>query len=247
MDFELDITKHLNNGNETFRLRSSFCTTDKRLVLFGPSGSGKTLTLQAIAGMLKPDKGTIRFNGNVLFDSTAEINLPARRRNVGYVFQNYALFPHLSVRDNIGFGLKKLFGPLDREAMARVADLIDAFGLSKVAGLKPASISGGQQQRTALARALAPSPSLLLLDEPFSALDQPLRVMMRDELSRTLEQFNIPMIMVTHDSDEVVSFAQSVVVYRDGEVENVYSAQTLSDAGECLSETLHHEVARAYE
>lgn len=246
MKLELDITKRLHNGSDEFRLRSCFCTSDKALVLFGPSGSGKTLTLRAIAGMLSPDVGVIRFNEEVLFDSTAGINVPTRKRNVGYVFQDYALFPHLNVRDNIGFGLKGVFGRLDKRAVLRIEELMEAFGLTKIASQKPASLSGGQQQRTALARALAPSPRLLLLDEPFSALDQPLRVMMRDELSRILAHFDIPMIMVTHDSDEAVSFAQSVIVYRNGHVVDVHSAQAVAEAGEPLAEKLIRQVAEAY-
>jgi len=246
MKLELDITKRLHNGSDEFCLRSCFCTTDRALVLFGPSGSGKTLTLRAIAGMLSPDKGVIRFNGETLFDSAAGVNVPTRERNVGYVFQDYALFPHLNVRDNIDFGLKGVFGRLDKKSAARVEELMEAFGLTRLAGQKPASLSGGQQQRTALARALAPSPRLLLLDEPFSALDQPLRVMMRDELTRILEHFNIPMIMVTHDSDEAAAFADAVIVYRNGQVEDVHSAQAVADAGECLAQKLIHQVAKAY-
>ena len=247
MQFELDITKRLRSGGDEFLLRSRFSTADRALVLFGPSGSGKTLTLQAIAGMLKPDKGYIRINGDVVFDTERGINVPTRNRQVGYVFQNYALFPHLTVRENIGFGLKPLFGRIGRADAARVEELVNVFGLSKVAGQKPAALSGGQQQRTALARALATSPKLLLLDEPFSALDQPLRLRMREELSRSLEQFDIPMIMVTHDSDEVESFAETIVVYHNGSVENVHSAKAIAASGRNLTETLREEVARAYD
>ena len=247
MQFELDITKKLRSGGEEFLLRSRFSTADRALVLFGPSGSGKTLTLQAIAGMLKPDEGYIRINGEVVFDSKRGINVPTRNRRVGYVFQNYALFPHLTVRENIGFGLKPLFGRIGQVDGARVEELIRVFGLAKVAGQKPAALSGGQQQRTALARALATSPKLLLLDEPFSALDQPLRLRMRDELTRSLERFGIPMIMVTHDSDEVESFAETVVVYHNGNVENVHSAADIAASGLSLTETLRRGVAKAYD
>lgn len=247
MQFELDITKRMRSGGEEFLLRSQFSTTDRALVLFGPSGSGKTLTLQSIAGLLTPDEGYIRVNGDVVFDSKAGINVPTRRRKVGYVFQDYALFPHLTVRENISFGLKPLFGRLRKRDHQRVSELINVFGLERVAGQKPSALSGGQQQRTALARALATSPKLLLLDEPFSALDQPLRLRMRNELSHVLESFNIPMIMVTHDSDEVESFAQAVVVYRNGCVTGVHSAQGIAEAGQSLTETIRAEVAMAYE
>ena len=246
MQFELDITKRLRSGGDEFLLRSRFSTTDQTLVLFGPSGSGKTLTLQAIAGMLDPDEGYIRINGTPLFDNKSGINIPARDRKIGYVFQDYALFPHLTVRENIGFGLKPLFGKLNKAGDKRVAELVDAFGLSGVSEQKPGALSGGQQQRTALARALATSPDLLLLDEPFSALDQPLRAKMRRELSRTRQRFNIPMIMVTHDSDDVEAFAESVIVYRNGSVADIHSAREIAKSGASLAETLHEQVAQAY-
>lgn len=246
MTFELDITKRLRCGSDEFSLHARFSTEDRALVLFGPSGSGKTLTLQAIAGMLTPDEGSIRINGTVVFDAHRKINIPTRRRRVGYVFQNYALFPHLSVRENVGFGLKPLFGNLSNKDRHHVDDLINAFGLDSVASQKPTALSGGQQQRAALARALATSPDLLLLDEPFSALDQPLRVRMRDELSRTLKQFEIPLIMVTHDSDEAKSFAQSVVVYRNGQVDSIHSAVEMARSGNDLGDILRQQVAEAY-
>ena len=246
MQFELDITKRLKSGGDTFTLSAQFATSDSALVLFGPSGSGKTLTLKAIAGLLQPDEGYIRINGRTVFDSSAGIDIPTRHRHVGYVFQDYALFPHLTVRDNIAFGLKQLFRILPLEQGDRVDELMHAFGLTKLANQKPRELSGGQQQRTALARALATSPSLLLLDEPFSALDQPLRIRMRDELARTLEHFGIPMIMVTHDSDEAESFAQSVVVYRNGLVDAVHSAQNFDGTEVSLGEALRQQVAEAY-
>ncbi len=247
MQFSLDITKRMRSGKNAFLLRSTFSTTDGALVLFGPSGSGKTLTLKAVAGMLTPDEGYIKVNGDVLFDARAGINVPTRRRNVGYVFQDYALFPHLTVRENIAFGLKPLFGRLGRKDRRRVRELMEIFGVDAVAGQKPGTLSGGQKQRTALARALAPSPKLLLLDEPFSALDQPLRLRMRTELSRILESFEIPMIMVTHDSDEVESFAEAVVVYRNGNVVGVHSAGDIAASGHSLSDTIRAEVALAYQ
>lgn len=247
MKFELSIEKRMKSGGEEFLLRSQFSTTEQALVLFGPSGSGKTLTLRAIAGMLRPDAGYIRVNGDVIFDSAAGIDLPSRSRGVGYVFQDYALFPHLNVEQNVSFGLASLFGRISNRDRRRVQELIHIFGLDKVAGLKPALLSGGQQQRTALARALATSPRMLLLDEPFSALDQPLRLRMRQELSRVLETFDIPMIMVTHDSDEVESLAEAVVVYRHGSVASIHNAQEIAHSGSTLTETIRREVALAYE
>jgi molybdate transport system ATP-binding protein len=247
MKFELDIVKHMRSGKERFLLRSYFSTTDRALVLFGPSGSGKTLTLQAIAGLLTPDEGRIAVNGKVLFDSSSRTNIPTRQRGVGYVFQDYALFPHQTVRENVAFGLKRTFGRIDPAQSHRVEDLLGIFGLDNVKNLRPNALSGGQKQRAALARALAPGPRILLLDEPFSALDQPLRVRMRKELSRILEVFNTPIIMVTHDSDEVESFAESVVVYHNGSVVGFHSASDIADGGRSMAETVRQEVARAYE
>lgn len=245
MLFEIDITMRMRSGGDGFLLRSSFATSERALVLFGPSGSGKTLSLKAIAGLLTPDSGTIRVNGRTVFDGAQHINVPTRERRVGYVFQNYALFPHLTVQENVGFGLRAgVTGRLTNVQERRVTELIHLFGLERVAQLRPGSLSGGQQQRTALARALAPEPELLLLDEPFSALDQPLRLRMRTELARTLEQFSIPMIMVTHDSDEMASFADAVVVYRDGAVVGVHEAANRTDGD--LARIIQKEVALAY-
>ncbi|MGE4298477.1 MAG: ABC transporter ATP-binding protein [Desulfovibrionaceae bacterium] len=247
MQFNIDITKRMRSGGEEFLLRSRFASSDTSLVLFGPSGSGKTLTLQAIAGMLTPDAGRIAVNGDVFFDAATGVNVPTRRRGVGYVFQDYALFPHLTLWDNVAFGLKPLFGRVGREQARQVDELLDLFGLANLARHRPAALSGGQKQRTALARALATKPRILLLDEPFSALDQPLRLRMRKEISRVLEHFRIPMIMVTHDSDEVESFAQAVVVYRQGHVVGVHSALDIAASGGNVADTIRGEVALAYE
>jgi molybdate transport system ATP-binding protein len=244
--FEVDIHTRLGRGRHAFTLRSAFSVEENALVLFGPSGSGKTLTLQAIAGLLRPDAGRIVVDGRVLFDAAAGVDVPARRRGVGYVFQDYALFPHRTVRQNVGFGLSDLLGRLSPAHRGRVDELIHIFGLEPVAGQRPAHLSGGQRQRTALARALAPRPSLLLLDEPFSALDQPLRLRMRRELAKVLENFRVPMVMVTHDTDEVESLAQSVVVYNRGSVVGVHRAAALTAAGGSVAETLRDQVALAY-
>ena len=221
MKFEIDIFKCLPGKGEGFVLRAQFAATGCAVVLFGPSGAGKTLTLQTIAGLLKPDAGAICIDGTVLFDAEAGVDLPAGRRGVGYVFQEYALFPHLSVWDNVAFGLQPVWGRLARQQRRRVDDLIARFGLADVAALKPEALSGGQKQRTALARALAPAPRILLLDEPFGALDPLLRVRMRAELRHVLESLNTPMIMVTHDTDDIAALAETLVVYERGQAVDI--------------------------
>jgi molybdate transport system ATP-binding protein len=214
----VDIVKEMRSAGKTFRLRIQFATADETLVLFGPSGSGKTLTLQALAGLLVPDGGRIVANQEVLFDAAARVNVPPRRRDIGFVFQNYALFPHRTVRDNVGFGLKPLWGRMGSGDARRVDELLEIFALGPLAKCRPAALSGGQKQRVALARALVTRPKLLLLDEPFSALDPPLRQRMRRELTHYRDLFKIPMVLVTHDAADLAVFAETLVTYRNGAV-----------------------------
>jgi molybdate transport system ATP-binding protein len=184
-------------------------------VLFGPSGAGKTLTLQCLAGLMKPTAGRIVVDGRVFFDSAAGISLPSQARRVGYVFQGYALFPHLTVTDNVGFGLR------DRpraERMRRVAHVVEQLGLGGLERRYPRELSGGQRQRVALGRALAIEPALLLLDEPLSALDAPLRRALRDELRALLSDVGTAAVVVTHDFTEAYRLADRIVVYDGGRV-----------------------------
>ena len=183
--------------------------------LFGPSGAGKTLTLQCLAGLLEPDAGRIVVDGRVLFDAAARVDLPPQRRQIGYVFQGYALFPHLSVAENIGFGLR------DRarvEGRRRTADVIARMGLEGLEARRPHELSGGQRQRVALGRALAPDPALLLLDEPLSALDATLRQSLRDDLRRILAEWGTAAVLVTHDFTEAYRLGDRIVVYENGRV-----------------------------
>lgn len=216
-----DIDTHVSAPGAEFRLRARFEAPGRRIALFGPSGSGKSLTLMALAGLLRPHSGRIKVCGRTFFDAVSGVNVPARKRNIGMLFQDYALFPHLTVRDNVSFGLKPVFGPLKAAHRERVEELLELCGLTGFAGQRPGQISGGQRQRTALARALAPNPDLLLLDEPFTALDQPLRERMRAELFDILERFDIPMVMVSHDLDDVDHFAQTLVAFGHGRVLDV--------------------------
>lgn len=217
----LDITlrKRFQGRGATFALDASFSVPpDNRIaVLFGPSGSGKTLTLHCIAGLVIPDEGRVRVGDAVLFDAEAGVQVPVRERRTGYMFQDYALFPHLSVASNIAFGLTGVIARrMPRGVRERVKELLDFFGLSTLAESMPAAISGGQRQRVALARALAVRPRILLLDEPFSALDPLLRVRMRRELRGMLEQLGLPAVIITHDPDDVDTFADALILYCRG-------------------------------
>jgi molybdate transport system ATP-binding protein len=185
------------------------------VVLFGPSGAGKTLTLQCLAGLVRPDRGRIVVDERVLFDAAASIDLAPQARRVGYVFQGYALFPHLTVADNIGFGLRDQ--PRARR-LAQAADVIGRLGLDGLERRLPRELSGGQRQRVALGRALAIDPAILLLDEPLSALDAPLRRVLRDELRTILSDWRTAAVVVTHDFGEAYRLADRIVVYDDGRV-----------------------------
>src|SRR5258706_7663540 len=165
-------------------------------ILFGPSGSGKTTALRCLAGLERPDRGFIRFGGETWFDSERRILVPPQRRRIGYLFQDYALFPHLTIAQNIRYGLRRI-GKMER--LRRVAEIMDLLGLHGLENRYPQQISGGQQQRVALARALVCQPRLLLLDEPLSALDVPTRGELRRQLRDWLEQLWMPGILVTHD------------------------------------------------
>ncbi|MBI3912847.1 MAG: ABC transporter ATP-binding protein [Chloroflexi bacterium] len=224
-----------------FKLNINFETGAEILVLFGASGAGKTMTLNCIAGLLAPDAGAIQFNGNVLFDSIARVNLPARLRRVGYVFQHYALFPHLTVRENVEFGVKDAKGRESAKSRERahVDELLELVGITSLAARYPSQLSGGQQQRVALARALAPRPDLLLLDEPFSALDAPTRETLRQELRALQARFNLPTIFVTHDLGEAYFLADKLAVMDRGEIVQIGAP------GEILLRPRDLRVARA--
>jgi len=184
-------------------------------VLFGPSGAGKSLTLRCLAGLVEPDDGRVAVDGRLLFDARAGVRVPPQARRVGYVFQGYALFPHLTVLANVAFGLKRL---PRREREARAAATLERLGLAGLARRHPDELSGGQKQRVALGRALAVEPDLLLLDEPLSALDAPLRRALRDELGMILADWKVPAVLVTHDIVEAYQLGDRVIVYEGGRV-----------------------------
>jgi len=211
MSIEVAIEKQLPG----FKLAANFSADGPPLGVLGPSGSGKSMTLRAIAGLDSPDRGRIVLHGRVLFDSARGINVPARDRRVGLLFQNYALFPHLTVEENIGFGLRRLTEP---ERNLRVERQIVAARLQGLAKRYPGSLSGGEQQRVALARALAIEPAALLLDEPFSALDTHLRSALERQLRETLSEYRGATLFVSHNVEEAYRVCQDLVVLSSGEV-----------------------------
>jgi molybdate transport system ATP-binding protein len=184
-------------------------------VLFGPSGCGKTTVLRCLAGLERPEEGTIQFGTETWFDAGRGICLPPQQRGIALVFQDYALFPHLTVAGNIGYGLRGLSGV---ERHQRIGEMLERFGLAEVARQRPRQLSGGQQQRVALARALMCRPRLLLLDEPLSALDAALREELRSELRRLLTQCELPVLLVTHDRTEALTLGDELVVISGGKV-----------------------------
>ena len=216
---DVDLKLSLRDQQRRFELRMSFRSAAPMLALFGPSGAGKSLTMQAMAGLLRPDAGHVRISGRSLFDSHQSIDLAPAERRIGYLFQSYALFPHLSVRANIGFGLGSWRQPrLSRDDQDWVTTLLERFDLQGLAEARPADLSGGQQQRVALARALACRPELLLLDEPFAALNPLLRRGMREQLKQLREQWQIPIVMISHDVDDVLALADEALVIEQGQV-----------------------------
>jgi len=218
---DLRIGKRMRAGSRIFLLDVAIQTTSRRVVVLGPSGAGKTLLLKSVAGLLRPDAGHVRMDGVTLFDDRTRIDVPARARRVAYMFQDYALFPHLDVRQNIAFGLRRgWLGPGRRERIPEVEQWIGRFGLTEVAHLYPDQLSGGQRQRTALARALITEPRMLLLDEPFAALDAPIRVQLRQELDALQNRLGIPMMLITHDPEDAAVFGDTIVRMRDGQVDS---------------------------
>ncbi len=196
-------------------------------VLFGPSGSGKSTTLRCLAGLEKPERGIIRFGDEIWSDAARGIFLPPQRRRIGYLFQDYALFPHLCVAQNIGYGLGQVAPPERRQ---RIEEIVALLGLTGLDDRYPRQLSGGQQQRVALARALVCRPRLLLLDEPLSALDAPTREHLRRQLRHWLVELRISTILVTHDRIEAFALGDHVAVFEAGRVRQSGSVQQVFSA-----------------
>jgi molybdate transport system ATP-binding protein len=218
-----------------FTLDVDFSVDREVLAILGPSGSGKTMTLQSIAGLFHPDEGYIRLNDKVLFDSKKKIWMPPQSRKVGLVFQNYALFPHLTVSQNIGYGIK------DRpkqDIADRVAQLLEKMNIQRLGERYPRQLSAGQQQRVAVARALAPEPDLLLLDEPFSALDSLVKERLQLELQALHSFYGGNVLFVTHDLAEGYKLSSKIAVFESGHIVQ------LDDKARVVASPSNHTVAR---
>ena len=233
MSLSVDIRRHLAG----FDLDVSFEVADARetLALLGPSGCGKSMTLKCVAGIVTPDEGRIVLNDRVLFDSAAGVNLRPQERRVGYLFQSYALFPNMTVEQNVGVGV---LGASKEERAARVAEQVRAFRLDGLQKKRPAQLSGGQQQRVALARIMASKPELLLLDEPFSALDGYLRWQLERELTDTLREFPGGSVYVSHNRDEVYRMCDTVCVVCAGKSEPKLTVSELFSTPSTLAAAL---------
>lgn len=211
------IAKRFPAGAESaaFSLEVEFKAAAGVTVLFGPSGSGKTLTLESIAGFSRPDSGRILLDDEILFDAPTQVNLPPRLRNCGYVFQNYALFPHMTLRENLLFAAER-WPRLER--YRKVNEMLERFHLAEVAGRRPHEVSGGQKQRCSIARALIGGPKLLLLDEPARGLDAPLRSELYELLRQVRADYSLPVLLVTHDLDECFAVGDEMLVLSDGRI-----------------------------
>lgn len=233
MSLSVDIRKRLG----AFSLDASFTSDDatETLALLGASGSGKSVALKCIAGTERPDEGRIVLNDRVLFDSAAGVDVSVRERRVGYLFQSYALFPTMTVEQNVVAGVRS---GSRAERLARAHEQIRAFRLDGLERLRPAQLSGGQQQRCALARIMANGPELLLLDEPFSALDGYLRWQLELELADTLRAFPGGVVFVTHSRDEVYRMCDRVCVLTNGHSGRTVPTRELFDAPATLAEAV---------
>ena len=206
----------LDHALRSFRLSVGLELGRETLALVGPSGAGKSSVLRAIAGLLRPASGRIAIGDVTWLDTAAQIDLPPERRSVGLLFQEYALFPHLDVRANVGFGGRD-----------RVDELLERFRISHLGGVRPGALSGGERQRVALARALARDPQVLLLDEPLSALDSHTRGVVRGELAELLDELRLPTLLVTHDFEDAAALAGRIGVVDQGRVLQVGTAADL--------------------
>ena len=220
----VSLKKIFTQSNRSFNLDVNFSVNqdDGICVLFGASGAGKSLTFKGMAGLYTPDEGFVSINDIVLFDSKNNISVPARKRRLGYMFQDYALFPHLTVAQNIAYGRNGFFvRHINANLLENVMHFLDTLSIADLANLYPHQISGGQKQRVALARAFSIDPYLLCLDEPFSALDPLLRYKIRTEVHAMLGEQSIPSLIITHDPEDVHIFADTLLLFKNGQVQTI--------------------------
>jgi molybdate transport system ATP-binding protein len=203
-----------------FTLEVDFSTSGGVTVLFGPSGAGKTLTLDIIAGFVRPDEGRVMLDDEILFDAATRVHLEPQARHCGYVFQNYALFPHMTLRENLTFAANCAARSRKprMERHRKVNEMIERFHLEDSAGRKPSEVSGGQKQRCSIARALIGEPKVLLLDEPARGLDAPLRAELYAALRQVRAEFSTPVVLVTHDLEECLELGEEMLILRDGKL-----------------------------
>jgi molybdate transport system ATP-binding protein len=224
MMLRVDVAKQLGE----FSLEASFTSEGRVTGLFGASGAGKTSLIGIIAGLLRPDRGVISIDGEVLDDTSARVHVPPHRRRIGYVFQDARLFPHLSVAQNLDYGRRMNRLADDRAQRKRVTDLLDIGGLHD---RRPGQLSGGERQRVALGRALLSKPRLLLLDEPLGSLDEGRKVEILPYLVRLRDEASIPMVYVSHDAAEMRQLATQIVLLRNGRVSAFGGVKVLSGTG----------------
>ena len=209
----LDIDKKFLAADGEMHLELNLTLEKGKLItLYGESGAGKTSTLRLLSGLMKPDQGRIIVNGKTWFDSDKKINLPPQKRKIGYVFQDYALFPNMTVLENLEFALAK------GQDKKNVSDLIEIIELGTLQHRKPETLSGGQKQRVALARALAERPDILLLDEPLAALDIKIRLKLQDYIQKIHREFNLTTILISHDIGEIVKLSDHVIFLEKGSI-----------------------------
>ena len=221
MKLEVNIEKKLGK----FCLRAEFSMNGGVVGLLGASGSGKSMTLKCIAGIETPDRGRIALDGVTYFASEKQINLPPQKRQVGYLFQNYALFPNMTVKKNILCGLHRIKDRSEREA--KLEEALHMFQLEGLSGHRPSELSGGQAQRAALARIMVNRPKLLMLDEPFSALDSHLRLQLQMELQSVLRAYGGGVLMVTHSRDEAYHLCSAIAIADEGVLSPIRETKSL--------------------
>ena len=212
---QVRLRKQVHEGAGRFTVEVDFTAPPGITILFGASGAGKTTLLDCIAGLRTPDFGKIELGSRVVFDSEKRVNTPPQSRDVGYVFQDLALFPHLTVEANVGYGLNRINAA---ERDHRVTAMLESLDLLPLRHQRPAQISGGEKQRVALARALVMRPSVLLLDEPLSALDVPIKMRIADDLRRSIQSLGIPVLYVTHNRDEVFMLGEKLLILERGRI-----------------------------